>query len=283
MIEAPGRERRPMRKLGILAGGGELPELLIRHCREQGRPFQVIGFEGHAGQALARLAPLRWVRLGAAAEMLKELRSAQVEEVVFAGKVTRPSLGQLVPDWRSAVFLARIGGRLLSDNRLLTAIVREFEAEGFRVVGPADVAADLLARPGPYGRLLATEAEARAIEAGFAAARDHGRRDLGQAVVVQDGRLLGAEGPDGTDALIERCTALQQGGAGAILVKARKPQQEMRADPPVVGPGTVARAAAGRYRGIAVEAGGVLVLEPAALGAAADAAGMFLLGVDPPT
>jgi DUF1009 family protein len=284
MTEAPpglqiGRDRRPGR-LGILAGGGELPGLLIRRCREQGRPFHVIAFEGHAGRALAEVAPLRWVRLGAAAEILGELRKAEIEEVVFAGKIERPSLSELRPDWRSALFLARIGGRLLSDNRLLTAIVRELEGEGFRVVGPADIAADLLARPGAYGRLAPDESEARAIAAGFAAAREHGRRDLGQAVVVQGERLLDREGPDGTDALIARCAARQQGGTGAILVKARKPQQEMRADPPVVGPGTLERAAAARYRGIAVEAGGVLVMDPGDLAAAADAAGMFLVGVD---
>jgi DUF1009 family protein len=271
-----------MSRLGILAGGGELPRQLIRACRERGRPVHVIAFKGHAEPTLAADAPLRWIRLGAVAEVLSELKTASVEEVVFAGKVMRPSLRELMPDWRGALFLARIGGRLLSDNRLLAAVIKEFESEGFRVIGPADILAALLARPGPYGRLTPSETERSAIVAGFAAARENGRRDLGQAAVVQGDRLIDVEGPDGTDALIDRCAAHQQGGAGAILVKARKPQQEMRADPPVVGPATLARAAAARYRGIAVEAGGVLVLEPAALGAAADAAGMFFVGIDLP-
>jgi UDP-2,3-diacylglucosamine hydrolase len=271
-----------MSTLGILAGGGELPQLLIRHCRELGRPFHVIAFEGHAEPALAAAAPLHWVRLGAAAEIFDELKTKKVEEVVFAGSVRRPSLSELMPDWRGALFLARIGGRLLSDNRLLAAIIAEFEGEGLRVVGPSDVLADLLARAGPYGALLPTEAERQAIAAGLAAAREHGRRDLGQAAVVQGDRLLDVEGPDGTDALIDRCAARQEGGAGAILVKARKPQQEMRADPPVIGPATLRRAAAACYRGIAVEAGGVLVLDPAALGAAADESGMFVVGVELP-
>ncbi|HXQ14050.1 MAG TPA: UDP-2,3-diacylglucosamine diphosphatase LpxI, partial [Caulobacteraceae bacterium] len=73
-----------------------------------------------------------------------------------------------------------------------------------------------------------------------------------------------------------------RGGTGAILVKARKPQQEMRADPPVIGPATIRHAAAARFRGIAVEAGGVLVLDPGLLAAEADRAGMFLVGIDPP-
>jgi UDP-2,3-diacylglucosamine hydrolase len=271
-----------MNKLGILAGGGELPRLLIHSCREQHRPFHVIAFEGHADPVLVDEAPHDWVRLGAVAETVRHLKRAEVGDVVFAGKVARPTLRELMPDWRAALFLARIGGRLLSDNRLLAAIVQEFEAEGFTVVGPADVAAALLARPGPYGSMMPTEAEARAIMAGFVAARENGRRDMGQAAVVQDDRVIDVEGPDGTDALIDRCAVSQKGGHGAILVKARKPQQEMRADPPVVGPATVRRAAAAHFRGIAVEVGGVLVLEAAVLGQAADAAGLFLVGVEVP-
>jgi DUF1009 family protein len=271
-----------MNKLGILAGGGELPRVLIRSCREQHRPFHVIAFEGQADPVLIDEAPHDWVRLGAVADTIRHLKKAEVGEIVFAGKVARPSLRELMPDWRAALFLARIGGRLLSDNRLLAAIVQEFEAEGFSVVGPSDVAAALLARPGPYGSLTPTEAEIQAIMAGFVAARDNGRRDMGQAAVVQDGRVIDVEGSEGTDALIDRCGVRQKGGRGAILVKARKPQQEMRADPPVVGPGTVRRAAAQRFRGIAVEVGGVLVLEAAALGQAADAAGLFLVGIEVP-
>jgi len=267
-------------KLGILAGGGELPELLIRKCREAGRPVHVIALTGQAEPAAMALSSCDWVRLGAAAEAFDRLKRAGALDVVFAGKIHRPGLAELMPDWRTARFLAHIGGRLLSDNRLIEAIIKEFEAEGFRVVGPADVAPDLLARPGLYGRLGPTAEESRAIAAGLAAARESGRRDVGQAAVVRGEAEIELEGPEGTDALIDRVAS--RGGAGAILVKARKPQQQMRADPPVIGPGTMRHAAAAHFRGIAVEAGGVLVLEAALLAAEADRAGMFLIGVDPP-
>ena len=271
-----------MLKLGILAGGGELPLVLIRTCREQGRPFHVIALTGHANPAVVADTPHDWVRLGAAADTFERLGAAGVEQVVFAGKVARPTLAELRPDWRSMRLIVRIGGRLLSDNRLLAAIVEEFEYQGFPVVAPSDVTASLLARSGPYGRLTPTAEEGRAIVGGFAAARRVGHRDIGQAAVVQGEAVLGLEGPDGTDALIARCAARQQGGSGAILVKARKPQQEMRADPPVIGLATLRKAAAAGFRGIAVEAGGVLVLDGAALGDAADAAGMFVVGSDVP-
>jgi DUF1009 family protein len=213
---------------------------------------------------------------------MRRLRAEGVDRIVFCGKFHRPSLRELMPDRWALRFLARIGGRLLSDNRLIEALVKEIESEGFSVIGPADVAASLLAKPGPYGRLSPTAEESTAILAGFAAARRAGSRDLGQAAVMQGGHVLDLEGPDGTDALIARSATRQAGGSGAILVKARKPQQQMRNDPPVIGIVTLQKAAAAGLRGIAVEAGGVLILDGAALGAAADAAGMFLIGVEVP-
>ena len=191
-----------------------------------------------------------------------------------------PPVRELLIDWRTALFLARIGGRLISDNRLLEAIVREIESRGFTVIGPADVEPTLLARVGPYGRIAPTEAERHAIASGLRAARNLGRRDVGQAVVMLGDAILDTEGADGTDAMIARCAGKHKDGAGPILVKARKPQQQMRADPPVVGMVTLQTATASGFRGVAVESGGVLLLNGPALARAADAAGIFLAGVD---
>src|SRR4029077_15968838 len=149
--------------LGIVAGGGELPRLLIEACRSEGRDFHVVAFRGHAEAEPLAGAPQDWVLRGAVAKPLRALRAAGVEELVFAGRIARPSLAELRPDWRAARFIAHIGGRLLSDNSLLEVIVAEFEQEGFRVVGPADVAASLLAHAGPYGTLLPTADEVAAI------------------------------------------------------------------------------------------------------------------------
>ena len=269
-------------KLGILAGGGELPRLLIETCRRQARPFHVIALQGQADAVVVADAPHEWLRLGAVGSSFRTLRAAKVEEVVFAGKVARPTLAELRPDWHAARFLARIGGRLLSDNSLLEAILSEFEREGFRVVGPGDVLPSLLAERRLYGNVTPTAAELEAAMLGLVAARRHGLEDRGQAAVVQGGEILGLEGAEGTDGLIEICRPRQAGGRGAILVKARKPQQQMRADPPVIGVQTVQRAAAAGFRGVAVEAAGVLVLDAPAVAAAADSADMFVLGIEAP-
>jgi Uncharacterized protein conserved in bacteria len=201
-------------KLGILAGGGELPRLLIEACRSEGRAFHVVAFQGHAQAEAIAGAPQDWVRLGAVADTLRALRAARVEELVFAGRIARPSLAELRPDWRAARFIAHIGGRLLSDNSLLEGVVAEFEQEGFRVVGPADVTTSLLAHAGPYGALVPTPEEVAAIALGLGAARRHGLEDRGQAAVVQGDEVLGLEGPDGTDRLIEGCAPRQRTAAG---------------------------------------------------------------------
>jgi DUF1009 family protein len=119
------------------------------------------------------------------------------------------------------------------------------------------------------------------IRRGIEVSRGLGHLDVGQAAVVQDGMVLGIEAAEGTDALLARCAGLRREGPGGVLVKTRKPQQESRIDLPTIGAGTVTAAATAGLRGIAVEAGGALVVDRPAVVRAADEAGLFILGVDP--
>lgn len=269
-------------KLGIVAGSGSLPRRLVESCREAGREVFVLGLEGEAEPGLLADVPHAWCRIGAAASGLDVLRANDVTELVLAGGVRRPSLSSLRPDWRAAKFFARVGYRALGDNGLLSAIVKELEREGFRVVGADQLlpAAEL-----PEGRLgrLAPDADTKAdIARGLAVARSLGALDIGQAVVVQQGLVLGVEAIEGTDALLRRCADLRREGAGGVLVKIAKPGQESRADRPTIGPQTVALAAASGLRGIAAEAGATLVLDRDELIRAADAAGIFVVGIRTP-
>ena len=269
-------------KLGIFAGGGELPLRIIEACRAVERSVFVLAFEGAADPAVASGVPHAWVRLGAAGEALRLLRAQGVEEIVFAGSVKRPSLLTLRPDWRAAKFLARVAYRALGDDGLLTAIIREFEGEGFRVVGADSILGSALAPLGPLGRHRPDAQAEDDIAAGFRAVRALGALDIGQAAVVQQGLVLGVEAIEGTDALIARCAGLRREGPGGVLVKAPKPGQERRADLPTIGQRTIEGAAAAGLRGIAVEAGATFVIDRAATTAAADRAGLFVVGVPPP-
>jgi DUF1009 family protein len=266
-------------KLGILAGAGELPLRVIDACRAAARPFFVIAFEGSADPAAVAAVPHAWIRLGAAGEGLRILRENGVEELVMAGGVRRPSVLQLRPDWRTAKFFARIGYRALGDDGLLRSVIRELEeVEGFRVVGLDSILGASLAPLGALGRHAPDEQATHDIAYGFKIVRALGALDIGQSVVVQQGLVLGVEAIEGTDALVERCAGLRREGPGGVLVKGTKPGQERRADLPTIGPHTVTRAAAAGLRGIAVEAGATLVIDRAELIAAADGAGLFVVG-----
>ncbi len=268
-------------KLGIVAGRGDLPRQIIAACRAQGRPFFVVAVEDHADPETVADAPHAWVRLGAAGLALKRLRDEGVKEIVLAGGISRPSLSGLRPDWWAAKFLARSGAAVLGDDGLLSALVRDLETrEGFRVVGIPELLPGSLAPPGTWGRVVPDDTAWQDIRKGLRVVRVLGAVDVGQAAVVQQGLVLGVEAVEGTDRLLERCGSLRREGPGGVLIKARKPGQENRADLPTIGERTVRHAAAAGLRGIAVEAGGALVTDRDAVVKAADALGLFVVAAE---
>jgi UDP-2,3-diacylglucosamine hydrolase len=271
---------QPMAKpLGIVAGGGGLPRRLVEACRQAGRDVFVLALEGAAEPETVVGVAHAWCPIGAAGRGLALLRENAVQELVLAGGVRRPSLGSLRPDWRAAKFFARVGYRALGDDGLLSAVVTELEREGFRVIGPDQVLHQGLAPEGPFGQIRPDSAAIADIAHGERIARALGALDIGQAVVVQQGLVLGVEAIEGTDALLRRCAGLRREGLGGVLVKVEKPGQEQRADRPTIGPQTVALAAEVGLRGIAVEAGATIVVDRDEVIAGADRAGLFVFGI----
>lgn len=260
-------------KLGIIAGGGALPGLLVAACAATGRPCHILGLTGFAAATDLPRAVDTWIQLGEVGKGLEALRAAGVVDIVMAGAVRRPKLSDLKTDFKGAAMLARIAGRALGDDSLLTAVVGELEQEGFRVLGADDILADLLTPRGVLGAHAPGPTDLEDIRVGIEAARALGRDDVGQAVVVSGGKISGAEDSEGTDALLARVR-------GGILVKTKKPQQERRVDLPAIGPTTVKNAAASGLKGIAVEAGQTLMVDKVEIVRVADAAGVFVVGVD---
>ena len=267
-------------KLGILAGSGDLPARVIQACRDSRRDFFVIAFEQQTDPAVVATTPHAWVRLGAAGTALAELRKAGVEELVMAGSIRRPSLAALRPDIWATKVLAKAGIRARGDDGLLSAIVRELEAgEGFHIVGPESILPGILAEEGVLGSIRPDEIALADVDLGIVVARAIGALDVGQGAVVQQGMVLAVEAAEGTDAMLARCRGLAREGPAGVLVKVRKPGQESRVDLPTIGVKTVKAAATAGLRGIAVEAGGALLVDRIGLIATADKAGVFVLGV----
>ncbi len=268
-------------KLGIIAGGGSLPGQVIAACRAEGRPFFVLALKNFADEAAIAGVPHAWVRLGAAVRGVELLQEQGVEELVMVGPVKRPSLATLRPDARTAKWLTRVGISALGDDGLLKAIMTAIESAGFRFVGVDSILGSLVASEGQYGKITPDGQAMVDIERGIDVANGLGAADVGQAVVVQQGIVLGVEAVEGTDALLARCADLRRPGPGGVLVKMKKPNQERRIDLPTIGVDTVEHAAAAGLRGIAIEAGGTLVVDREEVVRRADAAGLFVIGIRP--
>jgi UDP-2,3-diacylglucosamine hydrolase len=268
-------------KLGIIAGGGDLPVRIIDVCRATARPFFVLALKGQTPVETVTGTPHAWVRMGAAGKAIGILRQANVEELVLAGPVRRPSISELKPDLWTAKFVARVGVKSLGDDGILGALVHELEhKEGFRVVGAETLLPEALAAEGVFGRLQPDEQALSDIKRGIAVASALCALDVGQACVVQQGLVLAAEAIEGTDAMLARAGELRRDAPGGVLVKVGMPKSEGRADLPTIGVASVHAAAAAGLRGIAVEAGCALIIDREQTTQAADAAGLFVVGFD---
>jgi DUF1009 family protein len=263
--------------VGLIAGGGDIPRRVALACRQAGRPVFILAIEGHTDRGTVEGFAHTWVRLGRAADGIDRLKAAGVRDVCMVGPVKRPSLAELMPDWRTARLLGRIGFASLGDDAVLSAVGQVLEREGFTLVGAQDLLAGLVAPAGVLTR-AAPDALAEAdIRRGLEVARAIGALDVAQGAVVQQGVVLALEAAEGTDAMLERSAGLRRAGPGGVLVKACKPQQDVRVDLPTIGPTTIERAAAAGLRGIAVEAGATLIADRPAVVETADRLGLFVV------
>ncbi|HUT48016.1 MAG TPA: UDP-2,3-diacylglucosamine diphosphatase LpxI [Alphaproteobacteria bacterium] len=270
--------------LGIIAGGGPFPGYVIGQCAARGIPHFVLALKGFADPDLLKNAPQGWARLGAGGRALRLLRQAGVRELTMIGSVWRPNLLQFWPDPVILGAMVRIGWRALfgGDDALIKAVIGVIEAKGFHVVPIEAVLPELLATEGSYGRIAPDAAAERDIAHGFEIAREVGRADVGQGAVVEQGVVLAREDASGTDAMLARLAGQdkhERKGPGGVLVKAAKPDQQRKVDLPTIGAGTVEAAAAAGLRGIAIEAGSALVVDRDRVVAAANEAGLFVVGV----
>lgn len=277
------REAGPLPRLTVFAGTGPLPGDIVAACKISGREVFVVAHKGITDPEVIGTADHEWVHLGAIDRTIALLHERRTEEVVFAGPVKRPSLTSLRLDGRALKLMAgwRKKDDALGDDKLLSLLIDELEGEGFRVIGIDSILPDILAPLGPLGAMSPDDDARSDIAVGCRVARTLGSLDIGQAVVVQQGMVLGVEAIEGTEALLERCRGLRREGPGGVLVKLKKPGQEARVDLPAIGTATVDSAREAGLKGIAIEAGGALVIDLAAVAAAADAAGLFIIGVTP--
>ncbi|WP_374631460.1 LpxI family protein [Ferrovibrio sp.] len=266
-------------KLGLIAGGGQIPALVRAACADSGRPLFIAALRGFCDEATVADAEHAWFELAQVGALLNGLRQAGVRDVVLCGRVKRPDFASLKPDWVGAKLLPRFAlAALKGDDAVLRVAVSAFEAEGFSLRGVDEIVSGLLAPEGHLGGPLPSETQQRDIQAALAAATALGAEDKGQAAVVARAEIVGLEDQAGTDAMLLRLRG-NAAARGGVLAKCAKPGQERRVDLPAIGVTTLENAAAAGLSGVAVQAGAALVVDRPACMAAADRLGLFLVGV----
>ncbi|BBE70568.1 LpxI family protein [Oharaeibacter diazotrophicus] len=272
--------------LGIIAGGGSVPPAVARAAVAAGRPVVVMAIAGEADSTVQAF-PHHWVRWGEIGRLFDLLVREKVGEIVICGAVNRPDFTSIRVDLGAVLSLPKILSLMVGgDDTVLKNVVRFFEDRGYAVTGAHAIAPELVAAAGVLGRHAPDDAARLDVARGFEAARALGGLDVGQASIAVGGRVVALEGIEGTDEMLKRVADLRARGRlkaparSGVLVKAAKPQQDLRVDMPTIGPRTVEAAVAAGLGGIAVEAGRVMIVDRAATVAAADAARLFLAGVD---
>lgn len=272
--------------VGLVAGGGALPFAVADSLAARRIEPVFFALKGVCDPAQVARFRHHWISVGQIGKLARLLRAENCRDLIFIGTLVRPALSEIRLDWGTVRVMKHIlaafrGG----DDHLLSGMGRILERDGFRMVGIKDVAPDLLMPPGCLTRTGPDPSATADIAKGQDVLRALGSFDIGQAVVVIDGHVVGVEGIEGTDALLARVAQLRTEGrirakpGHGVLVKAPKSGQDLRYDLPTLGPRTIENAAAAGLAGVAVAAGNTLVAEPEALVGAADASGLFVIGL----
>jgi len=272
--------------LTMICGGGRLPLAVANSVSARGRKVLLFPLRGFADPDDFAGRDAYWVHLGQFGTVARIARANGCRDIVCLGSVVRPSVWQLRPDFFTLKVLPQVAKAFRGgDNHLLSSVGRVIENHGFRMMGAHEVAPEILVPAGPLTRAKPSAREQADIALGLDYLRVAGPFDIGQAVVVADRHVLAVEAAEGTDHMLTRVAELRADGrikapkGTGILVKAPKPAQDRRFDLPSLGPKTVEGASRAGLAGIAVAANETVVAEAEALVAAADAAGIFVVGV----
>jgi DUF1009 family protein len=274
-------------RLAIIAGSGKLPLFLAEAARAAGEDPFVLRLKNEADDIWQGFDNAV-IGVGDMAGLSALFRQHDIRRVVMSGAVKRrPAFGEIRVNLKSLLKLPMALKTLMAggDDAVLRMVISLIEAQGCEVLGAHEILPGLLASVGPLGAVSPDTDDERDIERAAEAAEALGRLDVGQGAVAVGGRIVALEGVEGTDAMLSRVEGLRAEGRisrrrRGVLVKLCKPQQDLRADLPTIGVSTVENARAAGLAGIAVEAGRALVVEREAMIAAADAAGLFVVGLD---
>lgn len=265
--------------IGLIAGGKQFPVLVARGVKARGHRLVVAGFTGHTNMDVVPLADVwKELKLGKLNQLISFLKSEKVDKVIMAGTIEKPKVMDIRHLDMRAIKLV-LGRKDKGDSALLSIISREFEKEGMIVVPAHEYLPDLLSPEGVMTRRRPDEREWSDLKFGWTIAKELGRMDVGQCVVVREGIVAAVEALEGTDATIRR--GCEFGGPECVVVKVFKPGQQKEVDLPSLGLDTLKLMAEGKATCLGVEAGKSLFFDRETAIEFADKAGIAVVGLTP--
>jgi DUF1009 family protein len=269
-------------KLGLIAGNGRFPFLVLDAARAQGHDVAVVAVNDEAfveleAHARARGTALTWVSLGHLGKALKVLKDFGATHAVMAGQVKHVKIFSVVPDLTMLSVIRRLRAR--NTDAVIAAVVEVMREHGIELLDSTAFLAPLLARPGVLTRRGPSYGEQADLEFGYRMADVIAGVDIGQTICVKDRAVVAVEAMEGTDETITRAGRLA-GGPFAVI-KVAKPKQDMRFDVPVVGVATIEVMKAAGATALSVDAGKTLLVDGEAILEAANAAGIAVVGRPP--
>lgn len=246
-------------KIGLIAGSGQFPLLFTKTANNKGFSVYTAAYINEADQELADLSEkIQWQHLGQVKRLIKFFKQNNIDRAVMLGAVRKTRLfSDVKPDMKAIAIIA--GMRHTHDDAIMRAFADSLEKEGIKIEESTFLLPELLATKGLWTTRKPTRSEKKDIAMGFSIAREIGRLDIGQSVVVGGGSILAVEAIDGTDATIKRGGRLGKGEA--VLIKICKPNQDFRFDVPTVGAKTIETMRQSNVRVLAIEAGKTVVFD----------------------
>ena len=269
-------------QIGIIAGMGELPVIIAKDARERGYKVITVALETLASLEMDSVSDeIRWVNPGKFGELIDILKKHQIKEAIMAGKVPKSLLykSKITPDLRAVKLLFSIKDK--SDDAILNAITKELAGEGIEIIDTTKFSPHLLTPVGCLTRKKPDEEQWKDIEFGWKIAREIGKLDIGQTVVIKGKAVMAIEAIEGTDEAILR--GGKWAGDGAVVVKVSKPQQDMRMDVPAVGPDTLKSMENVNAKVLALEAHRSMIVDRETVIRAAESAGIVIVGISSET
>jgi UDP-2,3-diacylglucosamine hydrolase len=268
-------------KLGLIAGNGRFPFLVLEAARGAGHDVTLIAIKEEAFPGLADLAArspaaaVHWVSLGQLGKCISLLKAAGVKQAVMAGQVKHTKLfADIVPDMTLLSVLMRLKGR--NTDALIAGVADVLRDHGIELLDSTAFLTPLLAHDGVLTARAPGDGERADLEFGYRIADAIAGLDVGQTIAVKSAAVVAVEAMEGTDEVIARAGRLA--GPGVSIVKVAKPDQDMRFDVPVVGVSTIAAMQAAGATVLSVDAGKTLMIDGEAIINAADKAGICIVG-----